>query len=102
MLPYVPKHLLNASLGYTFKRVNAFYQHLFNGRVFTSEDSIALYSVPYFNVGNVGVTYTLIQQKEKTLGIGIKVNNVFNEIYQVFYGRPMPNRNMNININYKF
>ena len=102
MLPYVPKHLMNASFGYTFKRINAFYQHLFNGKIFTSEDNISLYSVPYFNVGNVGLTYTVIQQKEKTLGVGVKVNNVFNEVYQVLPSRPMPNRNMNININYKF
>ncbi|WP_111707505.1 TonB-dependent receptor plug domain-containing protein [Lutibacter citreus] len=101
-LTYVPKHLTNGNFSYTYKRVSAFYQHLFNGKVYTTTDNLNNYTVPYYNVGNIGVDYKLIQKENKDLSFGVKVNNVFNKEYQVLPSRPMPNRNFNININYKF
>lgn len=101
-LTYVPKHLANGSFGYSYKRFNAFYQHLFTGEIYTTTDNLDNYTVPYYNIGNVGVNYTIIRIQNNQLGLGIKVNNVFNKEYQVLPSRPMPNRNFNININYKF
>jgi iron complex outermembrane receptor protein len=101
-LIFVPKHLLNASFSYSYKRVSAFYQHLFNGKVYTTTDNTDSYTVPYFNVGNTGVNYQIIQQETQNLSLGVKINNVFNKKYEVLPSRPMPNRNFNININYKF
>ena len=101
-LTYVPKHLANGSLSYSYKRINAFYQHLFTGDIYTTTDNLDNYTVPYYNVGNVGIGYKLIQKENKNLILGVKVNNVFNKEYQVLPSRPMPNRNFNININYKF
>ncbi|MBL4724537.1 MAG: TonB-dependent receptor [Lutibacter sp.] len=101
-LPFVPKHMFNANIGYSYKRLGAYYQHLFNGKVFTTEDNIDMFTVPYFNVGNVGVDYILIKTEKKQLALGVKINNVFNEPYKVLPSRPMPNRNIKININYKF
>ncbi|SDW88414.1 iron complex outermembrane recepter protein [Lutibacter oricola] len=101
-LTYVPKHLVNSSFGYSYKRTHIFYQHLFNGEVYTTTDNLDSYKVPYFNIGNVGLDYTVLKTENKQLGIGLKVNNVFDKEYQVLPGRPMPNRNFNININYKF
>lgn len=101
-LTYVPKHLANGSFSYSYKRVNIFYQHLFNGKIYTTTDNLNNYTVPYFNVGNVGVDYFIIKTNNNQLGLGVKVNNVFNKEYQVLPNRPMPNRNFNININFKF
>ena len=101
-LTYVPKHLANGSLGYSYKRFSAFYQHLFTGEVYTTTDNLDIYTVPYYNVGNVGVDYNIIKTENQQLGLGVKVNNVFNKEYQVLPSRPMPDRNFNININYKF
>ncbi len=101
-LTYVPKHLANGSFGYSYKRFSAFYQHLFTDEVYTTTDNLDIYTVPYYNVGNVGVDYNIIKTENQQLGLGIKVNNVFNKEYQVLPSRPMPNRNFNININYKF
>ena len=101
-LTYVPKHLANGSLSYSYKRINAFYQHLFTGDIYTTTDNLDNYTVPYYNVGKVGIGYKLIQKENKNLILGVKVNNVFNKEYQVLPSRPMPNRNFNININYKF
>ncbi|RXP44813.1 TonB-dependent receptor [Lutibacter sp. HS1-25] len=101
-LTYVPKHLANGSFGYSYKRFSAFYQHLFTGEVYTTTDNSANYTMPYYNVGNVGVNYNIIKTNNNQLGVGVKVNNVFNKEYQVLPSRPMPNRNFNININFKF
>ena len=101
-LTYVPKHLANGSFSYSYKRISIFYQHLFNGKVYTTTDNLNNYTVPYYNIGNVGVNYNIIKTNKKQLVLGVKVNNVFNKEYQVLPSRPMPNRNFNININYKF
>ncbi|WP_372800431.1 TonB-dependent receptor domain-containing protein [Lutibacter sp.] len=101
-IPYVPKHLLNSSISYSFKRINFYYQHLFNGKVYTTKDIIDSYAMPSFNIGNFGGSYNLIKNLKKELQLGFKINNVFNKAYQVLPGRPMPNRNINFNINYKF
>ena len=101
-LTYVPKHLANGNLGYSYKRFSAFYQHLFTGEIYTTTDNLDSYTVPYYNVGNVGVDYDIIKTDSKQLVLGAKVNNVFNKEYQVLPSRPMPNRNFNININFKF
>ena len=102
MVPFVPKHLFNGNLGYSNKKLSLFYQHLFNGKIFTTTDNSNDYSVPYFNIGNIGSSYNLIKNTKNQLDLGLKINNLFNEIYQVLPGRPMPNRTFNFNINYKF
>ena len=101
-LPFVPKHMFNANLGYSYKKISIYYQHLFNGKVYITEDNLDMFSVPYFNVGNIGVAFNLIKTEKKQVSLGIKINNVFNEPYKVLPSRPMPNRNINFNINYKF
>ena len=70
--------------------------------MFTTEDNIDMFTVPYFNIGNVGVNYKVINKHKNVLDLGIKINNVFNKAYEVLPRRPMPNRNINFNINYKF
>lgn len=101
-LTYVPKHLMNSSFGYSYKRVSVFYQYLFNGEVYTTTDNLDIYKLPYYNISNIGANYDLIKTTSKQLALGLKVNNLFNKEYQVLPGRPMPNRNFNININFKF
>ena len=99
---FVPKHILNSNLGYTYKRINVFYQQLFNGKVYTTESNSEDFIIPHFFVANTGVDYKIFNTKTQQLLLGLKVNNVFNEDYITQPRRPMPNRNFNININYKF
>ncbi|GAA3653842.1 TonB-dependent receptor plug domain-containing protein [Flavivirga jejuensis] len=101
-LIFVPKHLLNSSLGYTYKRFSFFYQQLFNGKVYTTESNSNDFVIPYYFVANTGLDYKLLNLQNKQLTIGLKINNVFNKYYVVRPRRPMPNRNFNFNINYKF
>lgn len=97
-LIYVPKHVVNANLSYSYRKVSVFYQQLFNDQVFTTESNSENFTVPFFFVANLGVNYHI----QQNLTAGIKVNNLYNEKYEIITRRPMRNRNINFNINYKF
>jgi iron complex outermembrane receptor protein len=103
-LIYVPFHKGNMNLAYSFKSFSMFYQHLFNGNVFITDDNLTgrLYSLNAFDVANFGFNYKIVITKSNTLDLGFTVNNVYNEIYQNVASRPMPNRNFNIQVHYKF
>jgi iron complex outermembrane receptor protein len=101
-LLFVPKHLFNASIGYSYKRFSFFYQQLFTGEVFTTESNSKEFILPSFFVANIGGNYKILKQQQQEISIGFKVNNVLNERYVTQPRRPMPNRNFNFNINYKF
>lgn len=103
-LIYVPFHKGNMNLAYSFKSFSMFYQHLFNGDVFITDDNLTgrLYSLNTFDVANIGFNYKILRTKTNTLDLGLRINNLYNEIYQNVASRPMPNRNFNIRIHYKF
>jgi iron complex outermembrane receptor protein len=97
-LIYVPFHKGNASLGYNYNHFSMFYQHLFNGEVFTlSSDSL-----PFYNVGNIGVAYKLNTQGSINYLLELRVNNIYNSYYENVALRPMPNRNFQIQTTIKF
>ncbi|ARV13900.1 TonB-dependent receptor domain-containing protein [Polaribacter sp. SA4-12] len=101
-LIFVPKHLFNGSFGYSHKRISFFYQQLFTGEIFTTESNSKDFMLPSFFVGNLGGDYRITKNIKKEITIGFKINNVFDKNYVTQPRRPMPNRNFNLNINYKF
>ncbi len=103
-LIYVPFHKGNVNLAYSFSSFSMFYQHLFNGDVFITDDNLTgrLYSLDAFDVANIGFNYNILSTTSSTLNLGLRINNLYNEIYQNVASRPMPNRNFNIQIHYKF
>ncbi|MEM5564413.1 TonB-dependent receptor [Psychroserpens sp. AS72] len=103
-LIYVPFHTANINLAYRFKRYSMYYQQIYNGDVFTTADNLssALYSVDAFNVANVGCNYEILEKENHQIDLGFKLSNLYNQKYQNVAFRPMPNRNFNIQILYKF
>lgn len=103
-LIYVPFHKANASLAYSFKAVHMFFQHTYTGEVFTTTDNIIgpFNSVDAFHLSNFGFNYKVLTRKTQQIDLGLRVNNVFNTEYESVLFRPMPNRNFNIQIHYKF
>lgn len=101
-LIFIPKHLFNGSLGYSHKRFSFFYQQLFTGEIFTTESNSKDFILPSFFVSNFGGDFRISKSIKKEITIGFKINNVFNKNYVTQPRRPMPNRNFNLNINYKF
>ncbi|UKM64681.1 TonB-dependent receptor [Flavobacteriaceae bacterium GSB9] len=103
-LIYVPFHKGNFSLGYNYKNISAYYQFMYNGDVFTTDDNLSgpFYSVEDYNISNLGLNYEVFNEVKQQLVVGVLVKNIFNTNYQSIAFRPMPNRNFNIQINYKF
>ncbi|WP_158837658.1 TonB-dependent receptor plug domain-containing protein [Polaribacter sp. L3A8] len=102
LLIFKPKHLFNGSFGYSHKKISFFYQQLFTGEIFTTESNSKDFILPSFYVANFGGDYKIIKSIKKEISVGFKINNVFNKNYLTQPRRPMPNRNFNLNINYKF
>jgi len=97
-LIYVPYHKFTAVLAYSFKKIAAHYQCLYNGEVFTSSDNF--YKLNGYWVSNLGINYPF--GKKKILQLGFDVFNVFNKNYQSVSTRPMPGRNYTINLTFNF
>lgn len=97
-LIYVPYHKLNGNASYSYRKLTATYQFLFNGAVFTPSQKYNI--VSEYTVSNVGIDYNLGIQN--TYRIGFQVMNVWNENYQSVSLRPMPGRNFAVNLTFKF
>ncbi|NIJ46271.1 iron complex outermembrane receptor protein [Wenyingzhuangia heitensis] len=101
-LPFVPNHLLNYNLEYTYKKISLYAQGLYQSKVYTTEDSIDFYSIDAVRVLNTGINFTLFIKENTKLVLGGKINNIGNNTYYFTNLRPMPGRNYNLNIHYKF
>jgi iron complex outermembrane receptor protein len=101
-IPFVPRYALNYSLTTTYKIFEIFFQQLYQSKVYTTEDQIDFYSLDSFSISNTGFNVTIINKANNTITIGGAVNNIFNKVYYFTNLRPMPGRNYNLNINYKF
>lgn len=99
-LIYVPFHKITSNLLYTHKKWSSYIQGLYNGVVYTTTDNNQ--NIADYLVLNAGLTYSF----PKKLGIiaetQISVKNILNENYQNVAFRPMPNRNIHLNLNFKF
>jgi len=96
-LIYVPYHKANASLNYNYKNFVVNFTELYNGEVFTTTSNTQ--TVNAYLLSNLEIYKSFLKQK---LTIGVMVNNLWNTAYQSVAYRPMPNRNFEFNINYKF
>ena len=103
-LIYVPYHKANINLAYAFKRVSLYLQHLFTGEVYTTTENLSgpFYSVDAYQLDNFGINYQLLKTKNQQIDLSLKVNNLFNTAYENVAFRPMPDRNFNFQIQYKF
>lgn len=96
-LIYVPLHKSNLNFGYSFKALELFYQHLFNGEVNTIGGQLDGY-----NVGNFGVGYHYEISKKVHSLLQFNINNLYNKNYENVAFRPMPNRNYQLQLTLKF
>lgn len=97
-LIYVPIHKGNANITYGFNAFSMYYQHLFNGEVFT----ISRDELPFYNIGNLGIVYNFNPKGKTNYNLVFTVNNIYNTYYENVALRPMPNRNFQIQTTIKF
>jgi iron complex outermembrane receptor protein len=100
-LIYVPEHLANIHASISFKKFILTYAHMFVGLRYTTSDNTL--SLPYYHFANLKIDRNFIFKKN-AFGIFFKINNLFDENYQVIAYRPMPGKNysagININLNF--
>ena len=101
-LVFVPKHMLNGNFTITNNKFLCSLQSLYNGEVYTTQDNESDFTVSSFFVTNALVEYKIHRSLNSELRLGMKINNLLGEKYEVMPRRPMPLRNLSININYKF
>lgn len=95
-LIYVPYHKFNASICYGFKNASINGQFLYNGKVFTTSDNA--YELSAYKIANLGFDYLI----NNNIKLGCNIRNIFNENYQSVASRPMPGRNYNLHLTFKF
>lgn len=97
-LMYVPQHKATAAVAYGYKAFSAYYRHQFVGEVFNTSDNSQ--GLDPYNVSAVGAEYDF--GLARGLAIGLQVLNLWEEIYENVAARPMPGRNYNMYLNFKF
>ncbi len=96
-LMYVPYLMANAQWSTQYKDWNLHWFQLYNGAVYTTTDQSAVLS--HFWVTDISLNKQIFHSK---ISSTFKVNNLFNRFYEVIDGRPMPNRNYSLSINFNF
>ncbi|SFU71169.1 iron complex outermembrane recepter protein [Pustulibacterium marinum] len=99
-LIYVPNHKATGMLQYKYKRLQAYYQYMFVGNVYTDSDNNPLYSLDAYGISNTGLSYHFGRQKGYQ--IGTEINNLWNVNYQSVRNRFMPGINYAIYMKLKF
>jgi iron complex outermembrane receptor protein len=97
-LEYVPYHKFNSNVSYSYKKIEATYQFLFNGAVTTPSQKYNL--VKEYWVSNLGFYYDF--GTKNTCKAGLQALNLFNKSYQSISQHYMPGRNFIINLIFKF
>ena len=97
-LPYVPFHNFNAYISYRYKKYELFAQSTWNGKTYSDSQESERLALDAFTVINTGIVIEVIRNTR----LGIKANNITNQVYRTIYGYYMPKRNFAINMNFNF
>jgi iron complex outermembrane receptor protein len=97
---FVPFNKVTGSLAYSYARLSANYQFLYNGFVYTRSDNDPNEIIDDYTVSNIGVDYDF--KFFDSFKLGFQILNVFEEEYQSLEDRPMPGRNFNMYLTLKF
>jgi outer membrane cobalamin receptor len=98
-LIYIPRHNGNLFLNSRYDKIKFTYQLNYTGVRNTSHNSSDLYfgRLPSFWIHNASLGY-----QNKNWNIDVKINNLFNKNYQAVMWRPMPERNFELGLHYRF
>ncbi len=96
---YIPNHKASGSIRFGFKAMSFQYNQIYNGRVFIDESNSAY--MPHYYPANISLSYKISFKKQSLLVKG-KINNLYNEQFQVVANRPVPGRNYSLDISFLF
>lgn len=95
-LTYVPLHQINFHTNYQYKTVGIFFQALYNSKRFT--DKSETHFIKDYLILNAGININLL----KHIQIGLKANNITDQIYETVDYYFMPKRNYAVNLKLNF
>lgn len=96
-LMYVPKHLAVVSFDATMNKISIGKLLHYTSDIFTVTDQSQ--NLPGYFLADFYVGKKMFKDK---FYLRFDVKNVFNKYYEITAGRPMPNRNFNLNLIYKY
>ncbi len=101
-LPYTPNHQANMTLSAQYRTVALAYLQQFTGHRFTTTDNSA--DVDGFFIGTFLARWapTLPAHPQLRPSFGFRVENLWNQAYQVLAFRPLPGRNWQMNMAFRF
>jgi iron complex outermembrane receptor protein len=101
-LPYTPNHQASTTLTVQYRSVALAYLQQFTGRRFTTTDNSD--QVDGFFVATLLTQWTPTLPARSGLhpSLGIKVDNLWNRAYQLLAYRPLPGRNWQLNVAFRF
>ena len=88
-LIYVPNHTFNINALFAYKKITFNYFQTLTSKVYT--DALNENHVSGFIPADASIYYTF-----NTISAGVRVQNIFNEQYQIIQGYPMPGRNFQV------
>lgn len=94
-LIYVPMHQFKFNSSITYLEYYLVLQHLYTGKTYVTTDND--WYLPSYDVNNLTVGKQ-IQWNGIKLTVAFRINNAFNQQYQVIAWRPMPGRNYQASI----
>lgn len=88
---YSPKHKFSGSVSAIYSGISILYEHTYTGKRYTDHSL----SLPYNNVGDLSIGYGL-KTSLFLLTIQLRINNLWNERYQMTASYAMPLRNYSL------
>ncbi|MBK1897589.1 TonB-dependent receptor plug domain-containing protein [Chryseobacterium paridis] len=97
-LMYVPYHKFFGNIDYQYDFIRLYVQGLFNGLTYIDTNEKRSDALKSYFVMNAGLSATFL----KNYTVGVKVNNIFDQIYYTMASYPLPKRNYSLNLNINF
>jgi outer membrane receptor for ferrienterochelin and colicin len=103
-IPYTPFWMHASELTLKFNKLSLAYQYSFNDFRFVLGENIASNVLDAYHLHDMRIHYELKVKTESKHGFRFhfKINNLFNEQYQVMRGFPMPGRNYEFGLTWMF
>lgn len=99
-LVYTPHHQAKASVHTQYRAFTAGYSWMYIGEQFTSGSNRQYLSA--YSVHNISLTFRWLMQPHHQLLISGQLQNLWDRVYEVRRGYPMPGRHYQISITYQF
>lgn len=93
-MTYVPKHKVFGNASYRYRSAELYAQAMFTGLTYTTTDEERSSAIPSYFVMNTGINIRVLKNQQ----LGIKINNLWDQVYETSAYYPMPKRNYSIQL----